>query len=506
MSTTTSEIPQAPSPAGETRSASTGDEQGFLRRYAWWLVALGVLVLAAVIVRTLNTRPGYDPYGWLIWGRETLSGTLDLGGAPSWKPLPYLFTVPYSLFGHFALWLWMTTSVAISLGGSIFAGRIAYRLTGTDGGTRRFPALAAAVFAGVALLGIWQYMHSMFSAQSDTVIVALCLGAIDFHLSGRFRIAFALLVLAALGRPEVWPFTGLYGLWLWWKHPSSRWLVYGGFLLIPVLWFGIPTITNHRPFVSAQLALLSPREVTGNKFTGVLNRYATLHYLPLQLAALLGFAMAWFRRDRVVLALGGAVVLWVVVEIAFALHGWPAVPRYMYEAEGVTVVIAAVAVGWLLKDGLGLIERAKISWLKPRWIGIALVTILAVTLVPPAIARLRDEHRDLVHERARTKEINLLAGAVNAYGGYKQLLACGHPVTAVGYVSILAYYTHLNVGKVGHRPQYELRQKYPIVLFTELHNGWAMTPYRTAPSLQASCPHALFVSTPHRPNGIFSPH
>jgi hypothetical protein len=44
------------------------------------------------------------------------------------------------------------------------------------------------------------------------------------------------------------------------------------------------------------------------------------------------------------------------------------------------------------------------------------------------------------------------------------------------------------------------------VLFTELHNGWAMTPYRTPASVQGSCPHALFVSTPHRPNGIFSPH
>ena len=109
------------------------------------------------------------------------------------------------------------------------------------------------------------------------------------------------------------------------------------------------------------------------------------------------------------------------------------------------------------------------------------------------------------HERARTKEINLLAGAINHYGGYKHLLACGQPVTAVGYVSILAWYSHLNVGKVGHRPQYELRQKYPIVLFTQLHNGWAMTPYRTPASVQG-CPHALFVSTPHRPNGIFSPH
>jgi hypothetical protein len=501
MSTTTSEISQAPSPAAETRSTSGGGESSPLRRYAWWLVAIGLVVFSAVLVRTVGTRPGYDPYGWLIWGRETLQGTLDLGGAPSWKPLPYLFTVPYSLTGHYALWLWMTTSVAVSLSGSIFAGRVAYRLTGTDGG-RRWPAIAAALFAGVSLLGIDQYMHSVLSVQSDSMIVALCLGAIDFHLSGRPRVAFWLLVLGALGRPEVWPFVGLYGLWLWWKLPSSRWMVYAGLLLIPALWFGIPTITNHRPFVSAQLALLSPRELHGNKFTGTLNRYATLQYLPVQLAALLGFVMAWLRRDRVVLALGAAVILWIVVEIAFALHGWPAVPRYMYEAEGVTILIAGVAVGWLLKDGLALVDRLKIGWARPRWIGIALVAILGVTLVPPAIARLRAEHGDIIHERARTKQINLLAGAVNAYGGYKHLRACGEPVTNVEYVSILAWYTHLNVGKVGHRPMYELRQKYPIVLLTQLRNGWAMTPYRTPASLQGSCAHVLFVTTPHQPNGI----
>ena len=41
-------------------------------------------------------------------------------------------------------------------------------------------------------------------------------------------------------------------------------------------------------------------------------------------------------------------------------------------------------------------------------------------------------------------------------------------------------------------------------MFTQLKNGWALTPYRTSASLQASCPHALFVSTPHRPNGVYS--
>jgi hypothetical protein len=501
MSTTTSEISQAPSPAGETRTTSTGGEISPLRRYAWWLVAIGLVVVSAVFVRVAGTRPGYDPYGWLVWGHQTLHLSLDLGGAPSWKPLPYLFTVPYSLVGSFAMWLWMVTSVTISLAGSIFAGRVAYRLTGTDG-DRRWPAIAAALFAGIALLGIDQYMHDILSVQSDPMIVSFCLAAIDCHLSRRPRWAFWLLVLASLGRPEAWPFVGLYGLWAWWTIPSMRWMVYAGLALIPALWFGVPTITNHRPFVSAQLALLSPRELHGNKLTGTLNRYATLQYLPVQLAALVAFAMAVLRRNRVVLVLCASVVLWLIVEVAFALHGWPAVPRYMFEAEGVTIVLAAVAAGWLLKDGV------PVNWPVARAIGIAAVAILAVSLVSPAISRLRFEHRDLLHERDRTKQIGLLAGTINNVGGYQRVRACGEPVTNVEYVSILAWLTKLNVGKIGHRPQYELRQKYPIVLFTQLKNGWAVTPYRTPASLQSSCAglHALFVTTPHQPNGIVVRH
>ena len=65
-------------------------------------------------------------------------------------------------------------------------------------------------FAGAGVLGISTYWHYMLSAQSDPMIVTLCLAAIDCHLCGRYRWAFALGALAALGRPEVWLFLGLY--------------------------------------------------------------------------------------------------------------------------------------------------------------------------------------------------------------------------------------------------------------------------------------------------------
>ena len=86
-------------------------------------------MVSLLILLWAKTRPGFDPYGWLVWGHQTVAGNLNTNAAPSWKPLPYLFTLPYGLFGHYQLWLWMVTSLAVSLAGAVFAGRIAYRLT-----------------------------------------------------------------------------------------------------------------------------------------------------------------------------------------------------------------------------------------------------------------------------------------------------------------------------------------------------------------------------------------
>ena len=459
-----------------------------------------LVLFSTALVYWSDTRPGYDPYGWLIWGYQTLHLNLDLGGAPSWKPLTWVFTVPYSLFGHGALRLWMITSVSIALSGGIFAGRIAYRLT-RSGSESRWPAIAAAVVAGFGVLGIQDYFHYVLSVQSDPMIVSMVLGAIDCHLSGHPRWAFALGVLGSLGRPEVWPFLGLYTIWAWLKVPKMRWMIVAGIALIPALWFGVPTITNDRPFVSGQLAMLSPRELKQGKFLGVIHRYTALTYLPFQLLALIAFGLAWLRRNRTVLILAAGAVGWVAVEIAFAYHGWPAVPRYLFEAAGVTIVLAGVGVGWLLQ---GLPELGRRV---PRVAGIAVAGVLVAAMVPGAIARVQKEHKDILHERQRTTVIARLQAALNHLGGYQHVRECGEPVTAVGYVSILAYFSKLNDGKVGHRPKFELKQKYPIVMFQPLHSGWKVFPWHTAANMQQRCANlnASWLYTSRHPNGVLVP-
>jgi hypothetical protein len=477
-----------------------------VRRWAWLVVALSLILLSAVLLLWARTRPGYDPYGWLVWGYQTLHVNLNLGGAPSWKPLPYVFTVPYALAGHKdELRLWMITAVALSLAGSVFAGRIAYRVT--RGGSsdlrdakplRRSAPIVAAIVAGLAVLGLQDYLHYILSAQSDPVIVTLCLAAIDMHLCGRYRWAFWLGVLGSLGRPEVWPFLALYSIWAWRTVRSMRWMICAGAAVIAFLWFGIPWITNGRPDIAGELAQKSPRALHQNKVVGTIGRFAELHYLPVWIAAAVAVAIAVWRRNRVVLVLAGGIVVWVIVEIAFAFHGFPALPRYMFEAGGVAAVLAGIGVGWALT------EVPKLRPGLPGWVGIPVAVVLVGALVPGAVGRLRTERSDLRAQRGRTNEIGLLQTTIGRLGGYRHIRACGEPVTIVEYASILAWLTHLNVGSVGYLPGVEKRRRYPIVLFATVSpGGWAVRPYHTRRRQRAACSnlHAAYLLTPRHPSG-----
>jgi hypothetical protein len=464
-------------PAGaDPRSPRFGGAERLLRAHPWWFAAAGLLIVSAVLVRFAGTRPGYDPYGWLVWGKLTIHGKLDTNGAPSWKPLPFLFTVPYALFGSYALWLWMTTAVAVSLSAAIFAWRIAWRLVDSPP-DKRFAGYAAGAVAVAGVFGIVDYSHFILSAQSDSMIVALCLGAIDCWLSSRQRWSLVLWVLGALGRPEVWPFLAVHAAWCWRRDPAMRKLIVGGLVLVPLTWFGIPALTAKTPFVASDNALHSPRELHSSKLTGTLQRFVDQQTWPIQLLALLGVVLAWFRRkrahDRVVLLLAGGVVVWVVVEVAFALHGFPAVPRYLFEAVGVMGVLAGVAVGRLLLDLPARLHRIipRLSGPTATWVVGAGVLAVAVALLPVARARYDTERKDLRHEQARTREINRLAVVINRLGRGR-ILACGQPNVPIGYQSVFAWDMGVKTGALYVDPKHLAAHPHTVVDFYPLSNGW----------------------------------
>src|ERR1700729_3084995 len=248
VSDTTLETPHGPGPRGDRSRSPGGSEAGtaqpFVLRHIWWFVAVLWIVLAGVIAEVADTRPGYDPYGWLIWGYQTIHGSLSLAGAPAWKPLPLIVTAPPALFGnHLQLWIWMTVSIAVSLSGTIFAARIAFKVVNRDG-NYLYPALLAALFAGLGRYGIQDningtldpYLHYLLSYQSDTMIVSLILAAIDFHMQGRRRWAMAMLLLGGLGRPEDWPILFLYSGWCWLYKRELRLYIAGVWLVLLFAW------------------------------------------------------------------------------------------------------------------------------------------------------------------------------------------------------------------------------------------------------------------------------
>jgi hypothetical protein len=160
----------------------------------------------------------------------------------------------------------------------------------------------------------------------------------------------------------------------------------------------------------------------------------------------------------------------VIVEIAFALHGWPALPRYMFEAAAVMVVLAAVLVGRLLADPRRLFGGLRLPVL-PAWAGVVIAIIITGSLLPSAISRARTERKDLRVQRARTAQINRLASVVLSVGGAARLHPCGEPLTRLEYQTVLAWTLHVKVASVGYKYTPAIQSGRPIVLFTPTSHG-----------------------------------
>ena len=252
-----------------------------------------------------GTRPGYDPYGWLVWGKLTIHLKLDTNGAPSWKPLPFLFTVPV-LTGR------SLRAVAVDdhLGRGLAEParvRLADRVHGSyerppRAPLRRVRRRAVRRAACSDCRTIRDYTHYIFSAavrHDDRRARAWRRSTATS--TGRYRWAFWMWMLGALGRPEVWPFLGSRRCGCGGQGPERRWMVGFGLLLLPLFWFGIPAThlqerlhrRQHRPELAA----------------GAQGRQDHRHDPPvprsctrtaLWLAAFLGTAIAFVRRDRAI--------------------------------------------------------------------------------------------------------------------------------------------------------------------------------------------------------------
>ncbi|HEX5984512.1 MAG TPA: hypothetical protein VFY69_09930, partial [Solirubrobacterales bacterium] len=206
-------------------------------RFGPRLAVATALALSAVSL-ALPYHPVYDPWAWLVWGRELLDGSLATAAGPSWKPLPVLIDAPLSLLGEAAPEGWLLVARTGWFCAPLLAGLLAWRLSGKRAGRWRWAgALVAA--GSVALTGdaFTPPVRQFTGGLSDPLLVALVLGAVWAALDERPGVVLALGTAAALLRPETWPFLALWAFLASRERPRLRLAAIAAGVLIPVAWF-----------------------------------------------------------------------------------------------------------------------------------------------------------------------------------------------------------------------------------------------------------------------------
>src|SRR5690242_7589165 len=327
-------------------------------------LALAVLGLTALTFLA-PSAPTYDPWAWILWGREILHLDLSTVDGPSWKPLPVLLTTPFALFGRLAPDLWLFVARAGAIASVVLLFRLGRRLGGIPAG------VAAAAAYGLAP---WTIRNAALG-NSEGLLVALALAAVERHLDGRRRAAFALAFGAGLLRPETWPFVALYGVFLLWREPAlRRWVVAAGAAL-PALWLlpewwgsGDLLRAAHRaqdPLGNSPAFANDPVRAVLEKFDGMLPHllwFGDLVY-PVSIGLVaLGAAAVWralrgdlVRAEVVTLAALLAAALVLVFEVALMTSGggFSGNVRYLVLPAALVCLVAGVGLGWAIRVLLG---------------------------------------------------------------------------------------------------------------------------------------------------------
>jgi hypothetical protein len=416
-------------------------------------VALAVIGLTALSFLA-PAAPTYDPWAWIIWGREIVHLDLSTINGPSWKPLPVLFTVPFSLFGSLAPDLWVFVARLGTVAGVVMLFRLGRRFGGVPGGVA-----AAVPYA----LTPWTVRNGMM-ANSEGLLVALTLAAVERHLDGRMRAAFLFALGAALLRPEAWPFVGLYGLWLLWREPTVRALVVAGFAALPVLWL-LPELWGSGDLLRAMHRAQNPRgnspAFADDPVRAVLDQFDLMLTPPVRwglmamVVALLAGAV--FRRlpARRDLAVVGMLIvgagLWVAEVALMTSDGFSGNIRYLIMPAALVCLVAGIGVGWLARAVLGRYVAGTTV------LALALAAVIGVKFAEPARETLRADI-DAVTFQARMSD--QVAGLVARAGGPARVRACGDIYTGPFQVPLVAWNMRLHTTQVS-----SLTPIRPAVLF-----------------------------------------
>lgn len=379
------------------------------------IAVAGCLVLAVASL-ALPFSPSYDPWAWLLWGREALGLGLDTSQGPSWKPLPLLFTTAFAAFGDAAPELWLVLSRAGWLLSLVLAWRLGSRLAGPAGSS------LAGLVAAAGLLLIHDpdtpWMRQFAHGISEPLALAALLGAVDRHLDGHRGQAVWLAAAAALVRPEAWPLALVYVLHRARGERSQTAVLTGAgvlFVLVPGLWLVPDLLASGDPFTGADRARVVDAAAGADLALARVGEVLALAFGLLPAPLWLGVVAGLVRGpERAVRWLAAGAAAWVAIVAVEAVLGFAGLARFLIPAGGILCVVAGAGVGRLAAavGGARLAGQGR----SPARFGPALAAMVLVLTLPFVVLRAADLPGDLAEAERRADDEGSLRAAVEAAG------------------------------------------------------------------------------------------
>jgi hypothetical protein len=394
-----------------------------------------VIAIAGLSLAVVDPAPSYDPWSWLLWGREVAHGTLSTVDGPAFKPLPVAVCAVLAPLGSLAPVLWVVL-VRVAL---VAAVLLAYALGRdvTDGSRVAGVLAAVGVLLCAGLAG-----HSAAGAE-PALVLAFAFGGVAAWRAGRFRAALACALACALLRVEAWAFVLLLAVVLWCRRPEDRPILAAVAVLVPAAWF-VPELIGSGDLLrsGSRARVPNPGQPALADVPALASLEAALR-LPLW-PFLVGIAAAIALRVRAALLVALAGGAWIAVVAAMAQAGFSGEPRYALPGAALLAIGGAA--------GLAALGRRY-----GRSAAVLAAAVVAVAAVP-RVADLADVRTEQAYQWRLAGE---LGDAVRLAGGRDAVLACGTPYVGPLRGPLMAY--RLDVAKRAVEPDAPPRE--PGVVF-----------------------------------------
>jgi hypothetical protein len=377
-----------------------------------------VALLVALSLLLVRPAPSYDPWSWLLWGRELAHGALDTREGPAFKPLPVGLTALLAPTGSLAPVLWVALVRVAAVVALVLSFSLGRRLTG---GSWVAGLLAA---AAVALCGA--FLATVASGAETPLLLALALGAAEARRRERYGLVIACALGCALLRVEAWPFVALAGVVLWRRSPRLRPALLGAAAVVPLTWIVPELIGSGEPFRSAGRARMpNPGQPTLADVPALaaLGEALRLPLWPLWAGVAILVVDARRTRRRLPLLPAAAGVAWILIVAVMAQLGFSGEPRYSLAGAALVSISGAVGLA-------GAAYSRDRRWL----LGVA-VALVAVASVP-RLADLTDLRERQAYQSALAAD---LEDGIRASGGREAVLDCGRPYVGPLRGPLMAY-------------------------------------------------------------------